>query len=280
MSNRLMRELTEHLGRLIDPDVIDAGHYQHAGTCLYSMSPDGKLVIGRIPMELGGKSHHARAAICVMESGRAFKYAPLFGRVLVELAVDGHSRYQSDLEIFSPARDGLFDSLNRQSDARLAAPAWKIGFLAGRRLGARGRSARRNPSAHRIESEYEEKHVVAARSGTALSHGTRRHPNARLAPRRRHGRVLGVQLARPPPAQHSVAASIDLPVGRRPATYFDMDFFVYHHRDEVPPDTHVSSNTSCSSSSINRTPRRTTRQPSTTPPATRRWKARSTPMSA
>ncbi|WP_231748240.1 FAD-dependent oxidoreductase [Burkholderia sp. ABCPW 14] len=118
VSDRLMRELTEHLGRLIDPDIIDpdiidAGHYQHAGTCLYSMSPDGKLVIGRIPMEPGGKSYHARASMCVMESGRAFKYAPLFGRVLVELAVDGHSRYQSDLEIFSPARDGLFDSLNR-----------------------------------------------------------------------------------------------------------------------------------------------------------------------
>ncbi|MDN7671427.1 FAD-dependent oxidoreductase [Burkholderia oklahomensis] len=113
VSDRLMRELTEHVGRLVDPDVIDASHGQHAGTCLYSMSPDGKLVIGRIPMEPRSKSYHARASMCIMESGRAFKYAPLFGRVLVELAVDGHSRYQSDLDIFSPTRDGLFDSLIR-----------------------------------------------------------------------------------------------------------------------------------------------------------------------
>ncbi len=43
-----------------------------------------------------------------MESGRAFKYAPLFGRVLVELAIDGKRPYQSDLDIFSPQREGLF----------------------------------------------------------------------------------------------------------------------------------------------------------------------------
>jgi glycine/D-amino acid oxidase-like deaminating enzyme len=112
VSDQLMRELSGHLGRLIDPRLIDANAYQQAGRCLYSMSPDGKLVIGGIPTTPGGDAYHARASMCVMESGRAFKYAPLFGRALVELAVDGQTGYQSDLEIFSPVRDGLFDAVN------------------------------------------------------------------------------------------------------------------------------------------------------------------------
>ncbi|WP_082716194.1 MULTISPECIES: FAD-dependent oxidoreductase [Burkholderia] len=109
VNERLLDELTGHLGRLIDPGVIDAGRYHHAGTCLYSMSPDGKLVIGRIPTEPSTDAFYPRASMCVMESGRAFKYAPLFGRVLVELAVEGQSRYQADLDVFSPVREGLFD---------------------------------------------------------------------------------------------------------------------------------------------------------------------------
>jgi glycine/D-amino acid oxidase-like deaminating enzyme len=111
INDRLMRELAGHLDRLIDPGLIDANAYQQAGRCVYSMSPDGKLVIGRIPTAPGGDGYHARASMCIMESGRAFKYAPLFGRALVELAVDGHSRYQSDLEVFSPVREGLFEPL-------------------------------------------------------------------------------------------------------------------------------------------------------------------------
>ncbi|NMX60271.1 FAD-dependent oxidoreductase [Pseudomonas sp. WS 5079] len=106
---RLMEELVAHLDQLIAPNAVDATQYQHAGTCLYSMSPDGKLVIGRIPIAPGQQSFHAGASMCVMESGRAFKYAPLFGRILVELAVDGHTRYQHDLDVFSSTRDGLFE---------------------------------------------------------------------------------------------------------------------------------------------------------------------------
>jgi glycine/D-amino acid oxidase-like deaminating enzyme len=77
------------------------------------MSPDGKLVIGRIPTEPCSQSFHAGASMCIMESGRAFKYAPLFGRALVELAVDGRTRYQSDLDIFAPTREGMFEPSNR-----------------------------------------------------------------------------------------------------------------------------------------------------------------------
>jgi glycine/D-amino acid oxidase-like deaminating enzyme len=81
---RLMEELVAHLNQLIGPDAVDATRYQHAGTCLYSMSPDGKLVIGRIQAAPGKESFHAGASMCILESGRAFKYASLFGRILVE----------------------------------------------------------------------------------------------------------------------------------------------------------------------------------------------------
>lgn len=109
---RLMEELVAHLDQLIVSNAVDATKYQHAGTCIYSMSPDGKLVIGRIPTAPGTQSFHSGTSMCIMESGRAFKYAPLFGRILVELAVDGQTRYQYDLDVFSPIRDGLFDILN------------------------------------------------------------------------------------------------------------------------------------------------------------------------
>jgi glycine/D-amino acid oxidase-like deaminating enzyme len=111
VNERLMTELSQHLSLLLNTEVIDATHFDHAGTCLYSMSPDGKLVIGRIPTKPCSESFYLGASMCVMESGRAFKYAPLFGRVLVELALDGQSRYQSDLEVFSPIRGGLFEEI-------------------------------------------------------------------------------------------------------------------------------------------------------------------------
>ncbi|OTA20783.1 N-methyl-L-tryptophan oxidase [Xenorhabdus beddingii] len=113
VNDRLMEELSQHLGHLLDAEIIDATNFERVGTCLYSMSPDGKLVIGRIPTEPCSQSFYPGASMCIMESGRAFKYAPLFGRVLVELALEGKSRYQSDLEIFSPIRKGLFETPNQ-----------------------------------------------------------------------------------------------------------------------------------------------------------------------
>lgn len=109
VNQRLITELSDHLSTMLDPGAIDLAHMENAGTCLYSMSPDGKLVIGRIPTEPCSETFYQGASMCVMESGRAFKYAPLFGRVLVELAVDGKTPYQSDLEVFSSQREGLFN---------------------------------------------------------------------------------------------------------------------------------------------------------------------------
>lgn len=109
VSQRLMKELSGHLSSLLNPQAIHLEQVEDAGTCLYSMSPDGKLVIGRIPTQPCSETFYHGASMCIMESGRAFKYAPLFGRVLVELAIDGKSPYQSDLDIFSPLREGLFN---------------------------------------------------------------------------------------------------------------------------------------------------------------------------
>lgn len=106
---RILSDLVDHLGRLFVPGVIDVPNHQNAGTCLYSMSPDTNLVIGKIP-DLGGSAGSAfqNASMCIMASGRGFKYAPIFGRVLVELAVDGESTYTPDLEEFDSFRGGLF----------------------------------------------------------------------------------------------------------------------------------------------------------------------------
>jgi glycine/D-amino acid oxidase-like deaminating enzyme len=109
-SSRLLVELARHFSQLFHLDSLDTTSYTNPGTCVYSMSPDGKLVLGRIPKEPRARSFFPRTALCIMESGRAFKYAPLFGRILVQLAVDGRSPYESDLAIFSPSRDGIFDT--------------------------------------------------------------------------------------------------------------------------------------------------------------------------
>ncbi|EBN2841855.1 FAD-dependent oxidoreductase [Salmonella enterica] len=110
VNSQLIKEISEHVNFLLDSEVIDSSDFKDAGTCFYSMSPDSKLVIGRIPTEPCSQLFYPGASMCIMESGRAFKYAPLFGRVLVELAIDGQSNYQKDLDVFSPVREGIFDA--------------------------------------------------------------------------------------------------------------------------------------------------------------------------
>lgn len=69
-----------------------------AMTCLYTMSADYQIILDTVP-------GHPRVAVLTGESGRAFKYTPLFGRILVELASSGKSAY--DISEFSLSRAGL-----------------------------------------------------------------------------------------------------------------------------------------------------------------------------
>lgn len=69
----------------------------HATTCRYTMSPDEHFVIGPHP-------HHDRVTIACGFSGHGFKFAPVVGEALADLALDGGT----DLPIgfLAPARLG------------------------------------------------------------------------------------------------------------------------------------------------------------------------------
>lgn len=70
-------------------------------TCLYTMSADAQIVMDTLP-------GYKNVAVLTGESGRAFKYTPLFGRILVELATTGRSAY--DISEFSIYRKGIIKS--------------------------------------------------------------------------------------------------------------------------------------------------------------------------
>jgi len=105
---RLIREIQAHLGALLKPGVLDVQNPTLEQACLYSMSPDGDMVLGRIPVAPEVEQFWPNAAMFCMASGRGFKYTPLFGRILVDLATTGKTAYQPDLQDFSPTRAGIF----------------------------------------------------------------------------------------------------------------------------------------------------------------------------
>lgn len=71
---------------------------QSSATCLYTMSPDAHMILGLLP-------GYNNVAILSGESGRAFKYTPLFGRILAELVREGKTSY--DLQGINIDRPGL-----------------------------------------------------------------------------------------------------------------------------------------------------------------------------
>jgi sarcosine oxidase len=93
-------------GRVTDPDDIDArlldeeeatyrsmlqrlvqdadGPVVAHRVCLYTNSADGHFIVDRHP-------RHANVVIACGLSGHGFKFAPVMGKVLAELAIDGAS---------------------------------------------------------------------------------------------------------------------------------------------------------------------------------------------
>jgi sarcosine oxidase len=86
----LRAALTAHLpaanGRLLD-----------AQTCLYTMAPDGDFILDRLP----GSPDIIVASPC---SGHGFKFAPVIGEILADLATTGATRH--DISRFRLARFG------------------------------------------------------------------------------------------------------------------------------------------------------------------------------
>jgi sarcosine oxidase len=64
--------------------------------CMYTMTPDGHFVIGHLPGSGG------RVSLAVGFSGHGFKFAPVVGEILADLALDGGTDLPIDL--FNPTR--------------------------------------------------------------------------------------------------------------------------------------------------------------------------------
>jgi sarcosine oxidase len=76
---------------------LGAGHILTAKTCLYTMTPDEHFVIGCHP-------EIRSVTIACGFSGHGFKFAPVIGEILADLATTGSTSHP--IEIFSPLRFG------------------------------------------------------------------------------------------------------------------------------------------------------------------------------
>ncbi|MGE5226538.1 MAG: N-methyl-L-tryptophan oxidase [Planctomycetaceae bacterium] len=74
-----------------------AGPPLEVKTCLYTLTPDRHFVLDRVPGQ--------QAAVVGLGTAHAFKFASVFGKALVELAVDGSSAWA--FPRFSATRGGL-----------------------------------------------------------------------------------------------------------------------------------------------------------------------------
>jgi sarcosine oxidase len=74
-----------------------AGAHDHTATCLYTLTPDRDLVLGPLP-------GHDRVLVA-LGAAHGFKFAPLLGRVLAELALHGGT--EVDIAPFAVDRPAL-----------------------------------------------------------------------------------------------------------------------------------------------------------------------------
>lgn len=74
------------------------GRFLNARTCLYTTTPDTHFVISLHP-------EHPQVAIAAGFSGHGFKFVPVVGEIMADLAADGHTKHSIDL--FDPIRDAV-----------------------------------------------------------------------------------------------------------------------------------------------------------------------------
>ncbi len=72
-----------------------AGAFQRAATCMYTNTKDEHFVIARHP-------EHDNVTVACGFSGHGFKFVPVVGEIIAELAVDGATRHP--IALFDPAR--------------------------------------------------------------------------------------------------------------------------------------------------------------------------------
>ncbi|MEP6809469.1 MAG: N-methyl-L-tryptophan oxidase [Chthoniobacterales bacterium] len=66
-----------------------AHRFRHASACMYTFTPDEHFVIDRHPS-------HPNLILCGGFSGHGFKFAPVIGEIVAELAVHGGTRHEVD----------------------------------------------------------------------------------------------------------------------------------------------------------------------------------------
>jgi sarcosine oxidase len=95
--DRTIRPADERIirARVAEALPLLAGRLLHAETCLYTMTPDEHFVIDKHP-------EFSQVTLAAGFSGHGFKFAPVLGEVLAELATGGSPEY--DLGLFSTRR--------------------------------------------------------------------------------------------------------------------------------------------------------------------------------
>ncbi|MBY8875054.1 N-methyl-L-tryptophan oxidase [Micromonospora sp. PLK6-60] len=88
-----VRDMAERLGSIL-PSL--AGPFLRAATCMYTNTPDQHFVIATHP-------EHPQVTVACGFSGHGFKFVPVVGEILADLATDGATRHPIDL--FDPRRD-------------------------------------------------------------------------------------------------------------------------------------------------------------------------------
>lgn len=71
-------------------------------TCLYTLTPERDFVIDRLPDSPG--------VVVGLGAGHGFKFASVIGRILVELALDGHTPSEPEIGAFRLDRPALLDA--------------------------------------------------------------------------------------------------------------------------------------------------------------------------
>ena len=78
----LVRDIARFVPGLLDPDRPPLDQMVAAKTCLYTLTPDGHFIIDRHPQ-------FQQVLLGAGFSGHGFKFAPLVGEVLADLALEG-----------------------------------------------------------------------------------------------------------------------------------------------------------------------------------------------
>ncbi|MEV1287690.1 N-methyl-L-tryptophan oxidase [Micromonospora sp. NPDC049679] len=88
-----IQAIRDHLGRVLPPL---AGRILRAATCMYTNTPDQHFVIATHP-------EHPQVTVACGFSGHGFKFVPVVGEILADLATGGSTAHP--ISLFNPRRD-------------------------------------------------------------------------------------------------------------------------------------------------------------------------------